>query len=65
VHPRDGDRPENVGPHRYRLHQDNNRTPRIDPKRCSVKSAVSRAGCGAGSARPRYQHRPGLRQTPR
>ena len=33
--------PGNVGPHRYRLHQDNNTTPRIDPKRCSMQPEVS------------------------
>ena len=41
--------PRNVGPHRYRLHQDNNRTPRIDPKRCSMQPEVSSAAPGARS----------------
>ena len=34
----------NVGPHRYRLHHDNNTTARIDPKRCSMQPEVSIPG---------------------
>jgi hypothetical protein len=35
-------------PHRYRPYQHNNRTPRIDLKRCSMQPEVSRGDSGAG-----------------
>ena len=54
-----------VGPHRYRLHQDNNRTPRIDPKRCSMQPEVSPSGCAAGSSPPRSGDRTVPRRMPR
>ena len=48
----------NVRPHRYRLHQDNNRTPRINPKRCSMQPEVSHGAPAAEisrSARRRWR----------
>jgi hypothetical protein len=55
----------NVGPHRYLLHQDNNTTPRIDPKRCSMQPEVSAEGRTAGSSPPRSRQRQAQRRTPR
>lgn len=39
----------NVRPHHYYLHQDNTRTPRINPKRCSMQPEVSLAVTGLAS----------------
>ena len=39
----------NVGPHRYCLQQHNNRTPRINPKRCSMQPEGSPAVTGSES----------------
>jgi hypothetical protein len=43
--------------HRYHLHQDNIRTPRSDPERCSTQPEVSSAGPVARSVPPRSRRR--------